>query len=489
MSEAPIPSPSEDEQTRRPPGDPSEEAQMLGDLQRLYQPLVDRNTRSLERVRTRLAQQEAHISNRTRALQFPHASNRRGYIQEKFMQPILPRFSEGGAWRRGIGTLAAVVLLVVLVGSLIAVFAVVHSGKNGPSTAGSGITTTTPPHPTPTSTSTSPTDTVTVPQGMGTTVYTSPVSYDDFYAFAWSPDGKRIAASTQSQVQIWDATTGKHPLTYTPNGQGGSVLALSWSPDGKELAVGAISSDGVEIINPDTGALIRTFNPGLAYGPSGRGNSPALSAAGAFSGGAGVTATAWSPDGKLMASAFLGATYGYKIVVWNPATGAQVSTFTGHTGEILSLAWSADGTYIASSSYDKTVQVWNARTRQVIFFRNVLQAGALAWSPSGLRLVFTSAGNTFLVWDIPTNTLITSYQAQANFSLAWSPDGKAIAVASNSDVIIWNAATGAHIYTYTQTGNQVRSLAWSPDGKYIVSGGNNEGGGNYAKVWVAGPLT
>ena len=288
------------------------------------------------------------------------------------MRSLVPHSEPGGAWRRGITTLVAVAVLAVLVGSMIAVFTLVRSGAPGSSTTGSG------PNGKPTPSATAPS------LALGTTVYTSPVSGDDFYAFAWSPDGKRVASSTMSQVQIWDATTGKHPLTYTPKGQGGSVLTLSWSPDGTRLAVGAVSSDGLEIIDPTTGKLIRVFNQSVASQEQG----PGLSAAVAFSGGAGVGATAWSPNGKLMATSFFNLSKGSggasNVVIWNPATGALVSTLSGQTDVISSLAWSADGAYVAATGYhvgatgeSGIAQVWNLSTRKVVFTKTRSQEAAL----------------------------------------------------------------------------------------------------------------
>ncbi len=65
---------------------------------------------------------------------------------------------------------------------------------------------------------------------------------------AWSPDGKRIASGGGSEttsgggmlVQVWDAFTGKHILTYSGHswaGYGG-VYTVAWSPDGKRVASG-----------------------------------------------------------------------------------------------------------------------------------------------------------------------------------------------------------------------------------------------------------
>src|SRR5260370_39168669 len=49
-------------------------------------------------------------------------------------------------------------------------------------------------------------------------------------AVAWSPDGKHLAsAGSDNTVQIWDAATGHHLLTY--RGHGNTVAAMTWSPD------------------------------------------------------------------------------------------------------------------------------------------------------------------------------------------------------------------------------------------------------------------
>ena len=74
--------------------------------------------------------------------------------------------------------------------------------------------------------------------------------------------------------------------------------------------------------------------------------------------------------------------------VWSPTTGKRLVTYRGHTNGVQAVAWSPDGTRIASASWDTTVQVWEATSgRQVFTYRghNTI-VGALAWSPNGERI-------------------------------------------------------------------------------------------------------
>jgi WD40 repeat protein len=52
--------------------------------------------------------------------------------------------------------------------------------------------------------------------------------------------------------------------------------------------------------------------------------------------------------------------------VWDAQTGQQLLCLTGHTGSVLSVAFSPDGKRIASGSHDRTLKVWDAQTGQEI---------------------------------------------------------------------------------------------------------------------------
>ncbi len=55
------------------------------------------------------------------------------------------------------------------------------------------------------------------------------------------------------------------------------------------------------------------------------------------------------------------------VQVWEVATGRQIVKYSGHSDRICSVAWSPDGSYIASASYDTTVQIWEAATGRLVY--------------------------------------------------------------------------------------------------------------------------
>ena len=64
-------------------------------------------------------------------------------------------------------------------------------------------------------------------------------------------------------------------------------------------------------------------------------------------------ALAWSPAGSRIVAGD-----GQLVRVWDAASGKPLVQYTGHSEDVFAVAWSPDGTLIASSSVDGTVQVW-----------------------------------------------------------------------------------------------------------------------------------
>ncbi len=199
-----------------------------------------------------------------------------------------------------------------------------------------------------------------------------------------------------------------------------------------------------------------------------------------------VSALAWSPDGTYIASAS-----GDKTVqVWNTLTGDQVFTYCGHSDAVNSVTWSPDGTRIASASSDSTVQVWDATTGQ-----NILKCSAhphrihsITWSPDGKRIASGGDGHRVQIWDALTSKHISTYRGHADWvrAVAWSPDGTHIASGSDDNTVQVKAAPTKFSLSikrgaYRGHTHWIRALAWSPNGMRIASGSEDK----TVQVWNA----
>src|SRR5213080_4541417 len=123
-----------------------------------------------------------------------------------------------------------------------------------------------------------------------------------------------------------------------------------------------------------------------------------------------VNTVVWSPDGKRIASA----SYDKTVQVWDATTGRRLWTFRGHTDTVTALAWSPDGSHLASASYDKTVQVWrigNIATADAVltYHGHFDWVMAVAWSPNGKYLVSGGIDSTVQVWDATTGRTLLTY--------------------------------------------------------------------------------
>ena len=128
-----------------------------------------------------------------------------------------------------------------------------------------------------------------------------------------------------------------------------------------------------------------------------------------------------SPDGKLIVRVWAGAVerpmadrskdYAKNSVeVLDVKSGHVLHTLISHTAEVRGLAFSPDGRRIATSSWDRTIKLWDPDTGREVFTLRGHTAGLLvvAFSPDGHRLVSGGIDFTARVWDatpLPGDTL------------------------------------------------------------------------------------
>ena len=110
-----------------------------------------------------------------------------------------------------------------------------------------------------------------------------------------------------------------------------------------------------------------------------------------------VSTVAWHPGGKLLAVA-----RGSGVELWDVAAAVPLATLTGHTGWVRAVAWSPDGTHLATGGDDRTVRIWNTATTTTTTtltgHTNWVQA--VTWSPDGTHLATASTDHTIRIWNI-----------------------------------------------------------------------------------------
>ncbi len=186
-----------------------------------------------------------------------------------------------------------------------------------------------------------------------------------------------------------------------------------------------------------------------------------------------------------------GADYrGFEWYYWQRVRNSQLRSLEGHTAQVTSLAFSPDGTRMASGSADKTVKLWDTATGKEILTLagHTGPVNCLVFNSDGTRIVATCKG-VARVWDLPEGRETLNLQPGDWYtiaSIAFSPDGKLL-VAADGQVDVWpgfirfwDATTGQQTLEPIETEDEgLLSVVVSPDGERLAAGSWN----GEVKVW------
>ena len=275
-------------------------------------------------------------------------------------------------------------------------------------------------------------------------------------SLAFSPDGRFLAnGGGRSKIHLWEIGTEREVLLTDLYD---SAATLKFSSDGKTLI--SLSSLGDTITRSD----VETGEGIMRHLKSGRSN--------AFGPDALNTGVYAITDDKAAIARMDG-----KIQIWDIATHEKLSTLRGHTD--LSLQ-SLDKPSRQPNSVSRTIKTPDKPSRQpnsVTFkqsFRNFKnRVSALAFSHDGTRLASGSTDKTVRLWDTTKPDEGMTLQKHTGWTnvLAFSPDGKMLASGSTDKTVqLWDTTTGDPLATLTGHINGITALAFSPDSTTLASG-------------------
>jgi WD40 repeat protein len=293
------------------------------------------------------------------------------------------------------------------------------------------------------------------------------IPVEGHYVCALSPDTRRMVTG-YAKLALWEVDSGRKVATI--EGHQGGVEACWFTPDGEELVTTGKTDLMVKRWKVETGELMASSQS--QWGP--------------------VVAFAWSSRWPVVRAASISGT----LEIRDASTGKVVRALTGHRGSVSACAFSPDGKRVASECRG-TVHLWelaNGNEITRLEAESPLVAGSggrtpfVVFSPDAKRLVSSSTDGILKVWDAELAADLTTLEPiagsraglRASERVGWAHtgaftvDGRSLLSRGESTITIWDVATGTELATI-EPSSRLTAMATCPGSALIACG--DAGGG------------
>ncbi len=326
----------------------------------------------------------------------------------------------------------------------------------------------------------------------------------------FTPDGhKLISVSEDKTIRVWNPESGQMLKKFESqigDGPEGMLYASAISPDGKYLAVAGypVSSEKenyIIIIDLEKNTQVST-----GIGHTNVINALAFSSTGNYlaSGSDDNTIKIWKIDGakEIPNVATIPVVSSVSCISFNPktqdlavaqqnkdillyplsglekgVTKFQPKILKRHKGIVNKVVFSPDGTYLATSSFDNELILWNKDGTVAKDFEKITDPiNAIAFSYDAKILVGLDITGKGASWAVPSGSKFTDYTAHDNtvYSAAFSPSLSgnyivASAGGTNNEILLWNPINGLTVRRIKGKGSAIQELAFGEGLELLIS--------------------
>jgi hypothetical protein len=275
-------------------------------------------------------------------------------------------------------------------------------------------------------------------------------------ALAYLPSGQLLAAGSRGTAFFFDASTGD--LQGRLEGLRPRITALAFAPDGKQFAA-ASSATG----EAHEARLYEAVSPGGVWERANVVNTHADV----------IHDLAFSPDGTILASCG----YDRLIKLWDVEARKELRVLKDHSDSVYGIAFSPDGKLLASAAADRAVKVWDVATGRRLYTlgESTDWVYAVTWSPDGRHLAAAGVDKSIRVWQVSADSGRIVHSVFAHeapiLRLTYTTDGKTLySLSEDRTIKVWDAERMVERKVYERQPETVLSFAVRPDGKQLALG-------------------